>query len=138
MKDQELRNVGLKVTAPRLKVLAILEEADPHHLSAEAIYKKLIELNEDVGLATVYRVLTQFDNAGLVQRHNFEGGYSVYELNHGEPHDHMVCVSCNNVEEFRNDAIEQQLQTIAKNAEFNTTDHSLTLYGICKSCHKAT
>src|SRR3954468_3160012 len=99
MENNELRNAGLKVTLPRLKILQVLENADPHHLSAEDVYKALMEVGDDVSLATVYRVLTQFEEAQLVKRHNFEGGYSVFELKQNEHHDHLVCVKCNRVEE---------------------------------------
>lgn len=135
MDNQDLKNAGLKVTLPRLKILEILERADPHHMSAEDVYKSLLESGDDVGLATVYRVLTQFETAGLVRRHNFEGGYAVFELEHGEHHDHLVCVKCGRVDEFINEVIERQLASIAKNANFKPTDHRLTIYGICASCN---
>ncbi len=134
MEDDNLRKAGLKVTLPRMKVLRILEEANPHHLSAEDVFQRLKEMGEEVGLATVYRVLTQFDESGLVVRHNFEGGHSVFEIDQGEHHDHLVCVKCNRVEEFVDDVIEQRQQHIADQANFQMTDHSLTIYGICKRC----
>ncbi len=134
MDNQELKKAGLKITAPRLKILQILERAEPHHMSAEAVYKTLLESGDDVGLATVYRVLTQFETAGLVKRHNFEGGHSVFEIEQGEHHDHMVCVSCGHVEEFIDKIIEQQQQKAAEKSGFKMTDHSLTIYGICKRC----
>ncbi len=137
MKDQELREVGLKVTAPRMKVLRVLEEANPHHMSAEDVYKKLMGQGEDVGLATVYRVLTQFENAGLVRRHNFEGGHSIYELNQGEHHDHLVCVKCNAVAEFYDETIEKRQKTIAENMGFAMSDHDHTIYGVCGACQEA-
>lgn len=136
MRDKELREVGLKVTVPRIKVLQILEQANPHHLSAEDVYKYLMEEGEDVGLATVYRVLTQFETAGLVQRHNFEGGHSVYELNTGMHHDHLVCVSCGAVSEFYDDLIEQQQEQVAKKYGFLVKDHDHTIYGVCKNCQE--
>lgn len=136
MRDQELREVGLKVTVPRMKVLQILEQATPHHLSAEDVYKRLMEQNEDVGLATVYRVLTQFEAAGLVHRHNFESGHSVYELNTGDHHDHLVCVSCGAVSEFYDDLIEKQQEQIAANHGFLVKDHDHTIYGVCRSCQE--
>lgn len=136
MENKELRKAGLKVTLPRLKILHLLEKADPHHMSAEDVYKTLIDAGEDVGLATVYRVLTQFEEAGLVKRHNFEGGHSVFEIDQGEHHDHLVCVKCNKVEEFVDKEIEQRQEIIAKQAGFKITDHSLTIYGICGKCHK--
>lgn len=136
MDSHELRRVGLKVTAPRIKILEILENAATHHLSAEEVYRTLLSSGDDVGLATVYRVLTQFETAGLVTRHNFEGGHSVFELNQGEHHDHLVCVKCGQVEEFVDDLIEQRQKEIAKKARFNMTDHSLNIYGICEKCDK--
>lgn len=134
MEDQELRKVGLKVTLPRVKVLKILENADPHHMSAEDVYRKLVEMGEDVGLATVYRVLTQFETAGLVKRHNFEDGYSIFEIDQGEHHDHLVCVNCSKVEEFVDELIENRQAVIAKQAKFKMMDHNLTIYGICYDC----
>ncbi len=134
MKDKELRDAGLKVTVPRLKVLKILESADRHHMSAEDVYKALLDQGEDVGLATVYRVLTQFEAAGLVKRHNFEGGHSVFELEQGEHHDHLVCIRCGRVSEFVDASIEKRQEEIAKKAGFEITDHSHTIYGVCKLC----
>lgn len=134
MGNTELRKAGLKVTTPRIKILEVLEKANPHHMSAEDVYKALLEIGEEVALATVYRVLTQFEQAGLIRRHNFEGGFSVFELEHGEHHDHLVCVKCNRVEEFMDEAIEERQRRIAQNAGFNMTDHSLTIYGICQFC----
>ncbi len=132
--SQQLRDAGLKITMPRIKVLQILEQSINHHLSAEDVYKALLEMNEDVGLATVYRVLTQFEGAGLVSRHNFEGGHSVFELCQGEHHDHLVCVRCGLVEEFVDEVIEQRQKTIAELANFKMTDHALNIYGICPNC----
>ena len=127
----ELRKAGLKVTLPRLKILEILESTDNRHLSAEEIYKVLLDAGEDIGLATVYRVLTQFEGAGLVTRHNFEGGHSVFELNRGEHHDHLVCMKCGRVEEFMDEVIEKRQKDIAKSKGFEIEDHSLILYGYC-------
>lgn len=132
--SQQLKNAGLKITMPRLKVLQILEQSKEHHLSAEHIYKALLEMGVDVGLATVYRVLTQFETAGLVNRHNFEDGYSVYELNQGVHHDHLVCVKCGVVEEFIDEIIEKRQQMIAERAGFKMTDHALNIYGLCPAC----
>jgi len=132
--NQDLRKAGLKVTLPRLRILSILEKADSHHLSAEELHRILYETGEDIGLATVYRVLTQFVEAGLVIRHNFEGGHSVFELDSGEHHDHLVCVKCGRVEEFFDEVIEQRQKVIAGKAGFQITDHSLNLYGICEAC----
>lgn len=137
MSDKDLRKAGLKVTAPRMRVLEILANANPHHMSAEGVYKAMLECGDDVGLATVYRVLTQFEAAGLVQRHNFEGDHAVFELDQGEHHDHMVCVRCGHVEEFFDQKIEARQEAIAKEAGFDITDHSLTIYGVCKRCAQA-
>ncbi|KTD23320.1 ferric iron uptake transcriptional regulator [Legionella londiniensis] len=135
--SQQLKDAGLKITMPRLKVLQILEQSTDHHLSAEDVYKKLLDMGEDVGLATVYRVLAQFEAAGLINRHNFEGGYSVYELSQGEHHDHLVCIQCGRVEEFYDELIEQRQKIIAKEAQFKMTDHALNIYGLCPDCQAA-
>lgn len=135
METQDLRNVGLKVTLPRIKILEILEtQTEERHLSAEQVYKILLSANEEIGLATVYRVLTQFEAAGLVTRHHFEGGNSVFELNRGDHHDHIVCVKCGKVDEFTDQTIEKRQKQIAKDLGYNLTDHSLCLYGFCSSC----
>jgi Fur family ferric uptake transcriptional regulator len=128
LQRQELRKAGLKVTLPRLKILEILESSEQRHLSAEDIYKELLDTGEDIGLATVYRVLTQFESAGLVSRHNFEGGHSVFEVDEGEHHDHMVCVETGDVVEFRNDEIERLQKEIARKHNYELIDHSLVLY----------
>jgi Fur family transcriptional regulator, ferric uptake regulator len=132
--SQELRKAGLKVTLPRVKILEMLEQSRTRHLSAEEIYKTLLDSNEDIGLATVYRVLTQFEAAGLVKRHHFEGGHSVFELDDGAHHDHIVCVKCGRVDEFVDETIEQRQRQIANQAGYNMTDHSLYIYGICQRC----
>jgi Fur family ferric uptake transcriptional regulator len=132
--NQELRKAGLKVTLPRVKILQIMESSETKHLSAEDVYKALIEADEDVGLATVYRVLTQFESAGLVMRHHFEGGSSVFELTTIDHHDHIVCQTCGSVEEFYDEVIENQQEMIAEKYGFRITDHSMYLYGICKDC----
>ena len=134
MKDQPLRDHGLKVTGPRLKILHILQEHEQRHWSAEEIFSKLSEEKQAVGLATVYRVLTQFEQAGLVKRHVFEGGYSVYEWEEGEHHDHIVCVKCNQVNEFVDDVIEDRQQRIATKMGYELTDHRLVIYGVCPTC----
>ena len=134
MGDQELRNAGLKVTSPRVKILEILEAAENHHMSAEDVYRVLLETQQDIGLATVYRVLTQFETAGLVTRHHFEGGHSIFEINQGEHHDHLVCVQCGQIEEFVDDIIEKRQEEIAKKAGFRITDHCLYIYGVCAKC----
>jgi len=127
----DLRNAGLKVTLPRLKILDILAEGSARHMSAEDIYKRLLVANQDIGLATVYRVLTQFEAAGLVTRHHFEGGIAVFELNHGPHHDHIVCVDCGHVEEFVDGGIEERQQAVAERLGFEISDHALILYGHC-------
>lgn len=127
--NQELRKAGLKVTLPRVKILQILEVSRERHLSAEDVYKALLDAGEDVGLATVYRVLTQFEQAGLVERHNFDGGHSVFELDDGPHHDHMVCTDTGKVVEFHNDKIEQLQEQIAEELGYELTGHSLVLYG---------
>ena len=128
MPGSDLKRAGLKITLPRLKVLEVLENADPHHLSAEDVYKKLIELEESVGLATVYRVLTQFETAGIVERHNFDDGHSVHELASEEHHDHMVDVDTGIVTEFVNERIEALQHEIAQEHGFELVDHELVLY----------
>jgi len=125
---QELRKAGLKITLPRLKILEIFEQTNQRHLSAEDIYKELLKSEEDIGLATVYRVLTQFEAAGLVTRHNFEGGHSVFELDDGEHHDHMVCVESGDVVEFYSEEIEQLQRKMAAEHGYELLDHSLVLY----------
>ena len=135
--NQELRKVGLKVTLPRVKILQILENSANKHMSAEDVYKALIESDQDVGLATVYRVLTQFEAAGLVMRHHFEGGHSVFELTSADHHDHMVCNQCGKVEEFFDSIIENQQDKIAEKYGFKITDHSMYLYGLCSGCQKS-
>jgi len=134
MDNQQLRQVGLKVTTPRLKILQILEQAPTRHLSAEEVFKTLSAMGEDVGLATVYRVLTQFEAAGLVTRQNFEEGHSVFELNQGEHHDHLVCVKCGRVDEFVDQVIEEHQKKVADKLGYQITDHSLIIYGTCHSC----
>lgn len=128
--NQELRNAGLKVTLPRLKILQILESSEegPQHLSAEDVYLALRAAGEEVGLATVYRVLTQFETAGLVDRHNFETGHSVFELAKGEHHDHMVCVASGDVIEFTDPIIEKRQHEIAEEHGYELMEHSLVLY----------
>ena len=125
---KELRKAGLKITLPRLKILEILESAKVRHLSAEDIYKELLHAGEDIGLATVYRVLTQFETAGLVTRHNFEGGHSVFELDEGKHHDHMVCIATGDVVEFVSEDIERLQHEIAEKHGYVLVDHSLVLY----------
>ena len=134
MEGKDLRNAGLKVTLPRLKILEILEDGSARHQSAEDIYKALLSSNEDIGLATVYRVLTQFEAAGLVTRHHFENGMAVFELNRGDHHDHIVCIECGSVSEFVDLAIEERQKTVARERGFELHDHSMILYGRCANC----
>lgn len=136
MENIDLKKAGLKVTLPRIKILEIMESSRARHVSAEDVYKMLLETGEDVGLATVYRVLTQFEAAGLVTRHHFEGGHSVFEMNEGGHHDHIVCVKCGHIEEFIDETIEKRQADIAKKAGFDMTDHVLYIYGICGDCQK--
>lgn len=128
MESKDLRKAGLKVTLPRMKILEILEGSDSRHLTAEDIYRELLESGEEIGLATVYRVLTQFEAADLIHKHNFEGGQSVYELNRGTHHDHMVCVETGKVIEFVDDTIERIQHEIAAKHGYEIEDHSLVLY----------
>lgn len=131
--QQDLKNAGLKATLPRLKVLSLFENSKERHLSAEDVYKILINAGEDVGLATVYRVLTQFEQAGLLIRHHFESGKAIFELNGGNHHDHIVCVKCGRVEEFYDEEIEKRQKLAATERGFRMEDHALTIYGICES-----
>ncbi len=128
MSGADLKRAGLKVTLPRLKVLEVLSGAEPHHMSAEDVYKRLIEQEESVGLATVYRVLTQFESAGIVERHNFDDGHSVYELSAGDHHDHMVDIDTGQVMEFVNERIETLQREIAQEQGYELMDHQLVLY----------
>jgi Fur family ferric uptake transcriptional regulator len=129
--SKDLRNMGLKATFPRLKVLDLFQNSSQRHLSAEDVYKLLIAENTDIGLATVYRVLTQFEQAGLLVRHHFEGGKAVFELNEREHHDHLVCLQCGRVEEFHDPEIERRQAKVAKDRGFDIHDHSLYLYADC-------
>ena len=132
--SQELKDAGLKITLPRIKILQILESSDIRHVSAEDVYKMLLKGGEEIGLATVYRVLTKFEQAGLVARHHFEGGRSVFELMPESHHDHIVCVKCGRVEEFADDEIESRQKAVAKELGFELTDHNLNMYGLCPDC----
>ncbi|TDQ38586.1 ferric iron uptake transcriptional regulator [Thiopseudomonas denitrificans] len=124
----ELRKAGLKVTLPRVKIMQILDASEQRHMSAEDVYKALMEAGDDVGLATVYRVLTQFEAAGLVMRHNFDGGHAVFELDDGEHHDHIVCVDSGEVFEFFDEKIEQRQKEIVDDMGYELVDHNLVLY----------
>lgn len=131
MDNQDLRKAGLKVTMPRVTILQHLEAATERHMSAEDLYKSLLEAGEDVGLATVYRVLTQFEQAGILNRNHFEVGRAVYELRDDQHHDHLVCLDCGHVEEFFNPEIEKQQHAVAKAKGFEIADHALSLYAHC-------
>ena len=133
MNKSDLKNAGLKVTLPRMKILHMLEKAKERHLSAEEIHKELSRAGEDIGLATVYRVLAQFESAGLIKRHRFSEDHSIFELDTGH-HNHIVCVRCNKVEEFCDEIVESREQEIARQYGYEITDHSLYIYGICRNC----
>ncbi len=136
MNNVDLKKAGLKATLPRIKILELLENRNSRHVSAEDVYKSLLAIGEDVGLATVYRVLTQFEAAGLVSRHHFEGGHSVFELNQGSHHDHLVCDKCGKVEEFYEETIEKCQNKVADKLGYKMTDHSLYIYGVCPECQQ--
>jgi len=136
MSTHDLHEAGLKATVPRVKILEIMEQSNVRHFSAEDIYKALLDEGQEVGIATIYRVLTQFESAGLVTRHHFEGGISVFELDDGEHHDHILCIKCGKVEEFVDNVIEQRQKVIATEAGFSMTDHKLNIYGVCADCQK--
>jgi len=132
----ELKSSGLKATLPRIKILEIFQKTSTRHMTAEDVYKALLSEGADIGLATVYRVLMQFEQAGLLKRSHFESGKSVFELNEGQHHDHLVCLTCGRVEEFYDAQIEQRQRTVAQARGFDLTDHALSLYAICtkKNC----
>ncbi len=132
----ELKKAGLKVTLPRLKILEILQLPQNQHISAEDVYKLLLEQGEEFGLATVYRVLNQFEDAGILNRHHFEGGKSVFEIAHKKHHDHLVCLKCGAVVEFLDEIIENRQKEIAKEHNMKLVHHSLYLYGECENCLK--
>lgn len=134
MDNNDLKKAGLKATIPRVKILEVLEQQGVRHISAEDMYKHLSEAGVDIGLATVYRTLSQFEAAGIVKRHHFEGSYATYELNEGPHHDHILCVECGRVEEFIDEVIESRQKVIAEKAGFDMTDHNLCIYGICAGC----
>jgi Fur family transcriptional regulator, ferric uptake regulator len=132
--SQELKDAGLKITLPRIRILQILDSSAVRHVSAEDVYKLLLESGEEIGLATVYRVLTQFEQAGLIARHHFEGGHSVFELMPDSHHDHIVCIKCGRVEEFADEEIESRQKVVAESLGFELTDHQLNMYGLCPEC----
>ncbi len=131
MGSKEIKQAGLKVTLPRMKILNMLQHQRNTHLTAEEIYRALVESGEEVGLATVYRVLTQFESSGLVKRHHFESGQSVFEINRGGHHDHILCVDCGRIEEFCDDVIEMRQREVARQLGFELSEHCLILYGHC-------
>ncbi len=131
LESSNLKKAGLKVTLPRVRILELLEQDDQQHVTAEEIYRSLTDAGVELGLATVYRVLTQFETAGLVRRHHFEGGQAVFELDRGAHHDHILCVDCGEVVEFLDEIIEERQRAVAKRFGFEIEDHSLTLYGRC-------
>ena len=132
----DLKTIGLKATLPRLKILNLFETSDVRHLTAEDVYKILLKEGMDIGLATIYRVLTQFEQAGLLVRHHFESGKAVFELNEGKHHDHLVCLQCGRVEEFYDAEIEKRQRSVATTRGFELQDHALSLYAACtkKNC----
>ncbi len=138
MEDQDLRRAGLKVTFSRMKILELLENSEKRHMSAEDIYKALLDVGKEIGLATIYRVLTQFESAGLVIRHHFESGQAVFELERGSHHDHLICVKCGKIVEFVDESIESKQEQIAEENGFKISDHSLIIYGVCskESCQQ--
>jgi Fur family ferric uptake transcriptional regulator len=135
-KIDELKSTGLKATLPRLKILEIFQSGEQRHMTAEDVYRVLLNHHSDIGLATVYRVLTQFEQAGILERSHFESGKAVYELNEGTHHDHLVCTSCGKVEEFYDAEIERRQQMIAKDKGWILQDHAMSLYGLCADCVK--
>ncbi len=132
----ELKNTGLKATLPRLKILEIFQTGSQRHMTAEDVFRVLLNEHSDIGLATVYRVLTQFEQAGILERSHFESGKAVYELNEGTHHDHLICTSCGKVEEFYDAEIERRQQMIAKDKGWILQDHAMSLYGLCGDCVK--
>src|SRR5574337_1599401 len=136
-RSDELKNSGLKATLPRIKILEVFQRSQQRHMTAEDVYKALLAEDADVGLATVYRVLMQFEQAGLVLRSNFESGKSVFELNEGQHHDHLVCLTCGRVEEFYDPQIEQRQRAIAAERGFELHEHSLALYAVCTKANRS-
>ncbi len=134
MNIEDIKNAGLKVTNPRIKILEILEQSSKKHLSADDIYRELVLSGEEIGVATIYRVLTQFEQVGMVHKLNFESTGAVYELAHAEHHDHLVCIQCGKIQEFSNETIESCQTKVANEFGYQLTDHSLYLYGICPDC----
>ena len=137
METSNIKKAGLKITHPRMKILEFLETSKTRHHSAENVYRSLMDAGEDIGLATVYRVLAQFVTAGLVEKHHFESGQAVFELSEKSHHDHIVCVVCGKVEEFFDETIENRQKEVAIEKGYDVSDHSLTLYGKCSSCRES-
>lgn len=135
--QSDLKNMGLKATFPRLKILDIFRKAEMRHLSAEDVYRALIGENVEIGLATVYRVLTQFEQAGILSRSQFDSGKAVFELNNGDHHDHLICTNCGTVVEFSDAEIEKRQHKVAKDNGFSLESHAMVLYGVCSSCSKS-
>jgi Fur family ferric uptake transcriptional regulator len=135
--NQNLRNLGLRVTLPRALILRMIQESPERHLSAEDVYKKLIDQHSDVGLATVYRVLSQFENAGILIRNVFDSNKAVYEMNEGSHHDHLVCVECGAVHEFTSKPLEDLQKKIAASEGYEPANHQLAIYGYCSDCVKS-
>ncbi len=133
---KELKKVGLKVTIPRVTILELLQNSDKNHYSAEDVFTALREAGHEIGLATVYRVLAQFEQAGILVKHNFEGGQAVFELDTGEHHDHLICIQCNKIVEFHDEQLEADQKSIAEKHDFTLEDHDMVLYGVCKNCKK--
>ena len=133
-KSNELKSMGLKATGPRLRILELFEKSETRHLTADDVYRMLLSEHIDIGLATVYRVLTQFEQAGLLERHFFESGKAVFEVNRGKHHDHLVCVECGKVEEFFDPEIERRQNAVAEERGFSIQDHALYIYGRCAGC----
>jgi Fur family transcriptional regulator, ferric uptake regulator len=131
---EELKNTGLKATLPRLKILEIFQKGGQRHMTAEDVFRVLLNDHSDIGLATVYRVLTQFEQAGILERSHFESGKAVYELNEGKHHDHLICTGCGKVEEFYDAEIERRQQMVAKDKGWILQDHAMSLYGLCADC----
>ncbi len=136
MQNEQIKRAGLKVTVPRSKILAILGRNTGRHMSADEVFRALRADKEEIGLATVYRVLTQFEGAGLVCRRNFDSAQSVFELNRGGHHNHLICTKCGRIVEFVDPLVEERQETIAREHGFQTEDHSLVVYGICPSCQR--
>ncbi|ODS90479.1 MAG: transcriptional repressor [Comamonas sp. SCN 65-56] len=131
---EELKSTGLKATLPRLKILEVFQQGSQRHMTAEDVFRVLLEERSDIGLATVYRVLTQFEQAGILIRSNFESGKAVYELNEGQHHDHFICTGCGKVEEFFDSEIEKRQKLIAQERGWEVHDHAMSLYGLCQAC----